>query len=547
MLIAILAISIIFLALAYRLMGNFLCRHCQVDDSRKTPAETNYDGVDYVPTRTSILFGHHFSSIAGAGPIVGPVLATMYFGWGPTWLWIVIGAIFFGGVHDFGSILMSLRYRGRTITEITNSLVGQRTAMFFRLFLVLALFYVIIVFLDLTASTFVAAPAVATASGWFILCAVVFGLALRWKGLPWPVTLAIFIPLTFVGLWLGHEFPAIIPEDFLGPVSAKSFWLLLIGIYCFSAAVLPVNILLQPRDFLSSIFLYAMMLVGILGLLFSGETLRAPIFSGFNTGMADPGYIFPVLFITVACGACSGFHSLVASGTTSKQIARESDAKPVAYGAMLLEALLAIFAMASVAIISQGDVQGKDPVQIFSIGAAVFMSALHIPEAYGREFTALTVSTFLLTTLDTCARLTRFMLSEMFKWEGASVRYLGTLIVVLVPSLISLQTFDGQPAWKALWPLFGATNQMMAGLALVTFVVFLKDRRLGYRFAMFPAMLMMLTPLTALVFMAMKFSPDNWFLPLISMGMFVLGISVAGMSLKFVFEVDSMKIVEPSK
>lgn len=537
MLIALLLVSIVILALAYRFYGAFLCRRCQIDDKHETPAHTRNDGVDYVPTRPSILFGHHFSSIAGGGPIVGPILATMLFGWGPTWLWILAGAIFIGGVHDFGSVIMSMRYRGRTISEITHSLVGVRTGMFFRLFLILALIYVIIVFLDLIASTFKEEPSVATASGWFILCAVLFGLMLRWKGLPWGITLLLFIPATFAGLWIGHLFPANIPTDLLG----GNFWLVLIITYCFVAAVLPVNVLLQPRDFLSSIFLYAMMAVGLVGLLFSDADLQAPLFRGFSTGDSNPAYLFPVLFITVACGACSGFHSLVASGTTSKQIDRERHVKPVAYGGMLVEGLLAVFAMACVAILSAGEIKGKDAVTIFANGASVFMTALHIPQEFGREFTALTVSTFLLTTLDTCTRLTRFMISEMLNWEGKAARYLGTLGVVLIPALVVTQKFDGVPPWKALWPLFGATNQMIAGLALVTFLVFLKDRQLAYRFALIPAMFMMITPLTALVLMAMDLSADNWLLPLMSAGMFILGVCVAGMSLKFVFKAESMK------
>ncbi len=422
---------------------------------------------------------------------------------------------------------MSLRYRGRTVTEITNSLVGPQTGMFFRIFLILSLIYVIIVFLDLTAGAFASSPAVATSSGWFMACAVGFGLVLRSKGLPMWATLTIFIPLTFAGLAVGHFFPA----EGIG----KNTWLTLIVVYCFGAAVLPVNVLLQPRDFLSSIFLYAMMLVGVLGLLFSGRTLQAPLFTGFSSAVPNVGYLFPVLFITVACGACSGFHSLVASGTTSKQIERESDAKPVAYGSMLVEGLLAVFALATIAIFSQDDLAGKGPVEIFSSGAAVFMSTFGIPEQIGREFTALTVSTFLLTTLDTCTRLTRFMISEMFGWDGPAARYLGTLGVVIVPALVALQSFDGMPAWKALWPLFGATNQLIAGLALVTFMVFLKDRRIGYHFVMIPALFMMICPLTALVFMAMNFSADNWLIPSISIAMFILGIFVAGMSLKFVF------------
>ncbi|MEO0794009.1 MAG: carbon starvation protein A [Verrucomicrobiota bacterium] len=530
MLVSIILISAVVLAVGYRIYGRFLCRRCQIDDSRKTPAHEFEDGVDFVPTSAPMVFGHHFSSIAGAGPIVGPILATMYFGWGPTWIWILIGAILFGGVHDFGSMLMSLRNGGRTITEITKTVIGKQTARYFRIFLVLALVYVIIVFLDLTSSTFAGTPAVATASGWFIFCAVGLGLVLRWKGLSMPVTLAIFIPLTFAGLALGHYLPA--------EGVPKNAWLAMILIYCFVASVLPVNTLLQPRDFLSSLFLYAMMFLGLVGLLFSGQSIEAPFFAGLNTDKANPGFLFPVLFVTVACGACSGFHSLVASGTTSKQVNRERDAIPLSYGAMLVEGFLAVFALATVAILSTQDLSGKTAVGIFATGSAVFMSTLGIPQSLGAEFTALTVSTFLLTTLDTSTRLTRFLIQEMFEWEGDASRYLGTFLVLLIPGVFAFQTFDGQPAWKVIWPLFGATNQMMAGLALVTFVVFLKDRSIAFKFALFPALFMMLSPLTALVFMAMD-SELGIFLQSISVGMFILGIFVAGMSLKFLLQSHS--------
>jgi len=531
MFIVLLVVSLFVLVVAYRFYGRFLCRRCQVTDDNKTPAVTENDGVDFLPTSAPILFGHHFSSIAGAGPIVGPILACMYFGWAPTWVWILVGAVLIGGVHDFGSLLMSLRNRGRSITEITHRVIGPRTAFYFRLFLLLALIYVIIVFLDITSLAFTHQPQVATASSWFVICAVGFGLVLRWKGLPWLATMAIFVPLTFAGLAIGHYFPMSISGE-----HAKTIWLLLIVGYCYVAAVLPVNVLLQPRDFLSSIFLYSMMLLGLLGLLFCNQPIQAPAFHGFTTDKVNPGFLFPVLFITVACGACSGFHSLVASGTTSKQVTRESDARPVAYGAMLVEGLLAIFALASIAVLSAGDIEGKDPVKIFSSGAAVFMGALGIPTSIGAEFTALTVSTFLLTTLDTCTRLTRFLIQEMFNWTGASARYLGTAAVLVIPAMVAPQTFEGLPAWKALWPIFGATNQMMAGLALVTFVVYLKDRQIAYKFVLIPAYLMMLSPLVALFFMAIKLDwQDNWLLPLLSIGMFFIGLYVAGKSLKYVF------------
>ncbi len=525
MLQVILVLSVLFFVLAYRFYGKFLAARCRSDDGHPTPATTHNDGVDYVPTRTSIVFGHHFSSIAGAGPIVGPIFAAQYFGWGPTWLWILIGSIFVGGVHDYGSTLMSLRFAGRTVSEITRSLVGKGTAQFFRIFLLLTLMYVIIVFADLTAGTFSTEPAVATASGWFVAAAVLFGWLLRRKGARFGRLLLIFVPLTFAGLLVGNLLPS--------PALSKNFWLALVLIYSLVAAVLPVDTLLQPRDFLSSTFLFAMLLLGVIGMMITDASFQIPLFEGFTTDKVNPGYLAPMLFITVACGACSGFHSLVASGTTSKQLKRESDAQRVAYGGMLLEGILAVFALATVAILSGADTQGMNPVAVFASGASVFFAHLGVPAELGVEFAALTVSTFLLTTLDTCTRLSRFLLEEFFDWRDQTSRYLGTLLVLIPPAALVFQTFNGEPAWKAIWPMFGSTNQLMAALALVTFVVYLKAKGIRYTFALIPALFMLAMPLLAMGLMALD-PEQSAVLRLLSVGMLVLGVFVAAMSLNFV-------------
>jgi carbon starvation protein len=524
MLQVLLVLSVLFLVLAYRFYGKFLATRCRADDAVPTPACTHKDGVDYVPTRTSIVFGHHFSSIAGAGPIVGPIFAAQYFGWGPTWLWILIGSIFVGGVHDYGSTLMSLRFAGRTVSEITRSLVGRRTAQFFRIFLLLTLMYVIIVFADLTAATFRTEPAVATASGWFVVAAVLFGWLLR-KGLRFGPLLLVFVPLTFAGLLVGNLFPA--------PVLGTNFWLAVVLIYSLVAAVLPVDALLQPRDFLSSTFLFAMLALGVAGMAITDAAMQIPAFEGFVSDKVNPGYLAPILFITVACGACSGFHSLVASGTTSKQLKLESDARRVAYGGMLLEGLLAVFALATVTILSPGQTAGQSPVALFASGASVFFGHLGIPPQLGVEFAALTVSTFLLTTLDTCTRLSRFLLEEYFDWRSQTSRYLGTVLVLLPPAALVFQTFNGQPAWKAIWPMFGSTNQLMAALALVTFVVYLKAKDIRYHFALIPALFMLAMPLSAMGLMVFD-AEQPLVLRVISVAMLALGVFVSAMSLNFV-------------
>ena len=525
MLTVLLLLSCLLCLLAYRWYGKFLSDRCQIDDHRMTPANEKEDGIDFVPARASVLFGHHFSSIAGAGPIVGPILAATYFGWGPTWAWILIGAILVGGVHDFGSTLMSVRNGGRSIADTMRSLVGEGAGKLFMLFVVLALIYVIIVFLDLTANTFAKQPAVASASGWFIVVAVIFGFLMRSGKFSLGKLAIIFFPLTFAGLAVGHFFPMV--------ELGKDFWIYATLGYCFVAAVLPVGLLLQPRDFLSAGFLYAILVVGVLGMLISGETLRMPAFTGWESEKL--GMLVPFLFITVACGACSGFHSIVSSGTTSKQIKRESDVRRISYGGMLVEGVLAVFAMGCVAVLTISEREtGGTPVGLFAAGAAKFFGAVGIPTNLGAEFAMLAISTFLLTTLDTCTRLTRFLIEELFAWRNETSRYLGTLLALVLPAILVFQQFpaaDGslQPAWKAIWPLFGATNQLLAALALLTFVVFLKASKVGYGFALLPAVVMMVMPMIALALMAWEHGLGS-LIGGTSGAMFLLGFFLMGSS-----------------
>lgn len=528
MLAAILVATCVFCYLAYRIYGGFLSRHCRLDDERETPASSQEDGVDYVPTRASVLFGHHFSSIAGAGPIVGPILAATYFGWGPTWAWILVGAVLVGGVHDFGSTLMSVRNGGRSIADTMRNLVGEGAGRLFLVFVVLALVYVIIVFLDLTSGAFAKKPEVATASGWFILTALAFGWVLLRRAVPLSKAVWIFIPLTFAGLAVGHYFPA--------PGWDKDVWTCLILGYCFVAAVLPVGILLQPRDFLSAGFLYAILGLGLLGAFFANQPIRMDAFYGWESEKL--GMLMPFLFITVACGACSGFHSIVSSGTTSKQIRRESDVRRVSYGGMLVEGVLAVFAMGCVAVLTVGEREALgSPVGLFSAGAAKFFASLGIPASLGGEFAMLAISTFLLTTLDTCTRLTRFLIEELFDWRNEGSRYLGTLAALALPAVLVFQTFPGPdgspvPAWRAIWPLFGATNQLLAALALLTFVVFLKASKVSYGFALLPAVVMIVMPMTALAMMTQKYGFDSM-LGSVSAAMFLLGFFLITLSWRY--------------
>jgi carbon starvation protein len=509
--------------LAYRFYGSWIERRLEIDDNRPTPAVSREDGVDYVPTLPAVVFGHHFSSIAGAGPIVGPIVAAAAFGWGPAWFWVLLGAIFVGGVHDFGATVMSMRYGGRSIIEAFRRLVGEWTGRVFLIFVLFSLVYVVIVFLDLTAQGFVTTPSVATASGWFVLIALIFGRVLGRTSLPRGLEITILVLLTYAGLAVGHYLPA---EDF-----GKTFWMVAILIYCFVAAILPVNLLMQPRDFLSATFLYAIMILGVLGVLLRGQPMELEFFKGFEA--VNLGMMVPFLFITVACGACSGFHSMVASGTTSKQLQRETDARKVAYGGMLVEGILAAFAIVCVGVV--GGMQGT-AVGTFAQGAGLFFSALGIPQELGVEFASLAVSTFLLTTLDTCTRLARFLVEELTGWNGKASRILITLGLALFAAFFALQEFagpDGKPmaAWQALWPLFGATNQLLAALALVTFIVFLRSRGIQIWFALIPTVIMVVMPTMALVEMTLD-SRMSYILRVSAAVQFALGGAIIYMSIR---------------
>lgn len=528
-----LILSALLLVIAYRFYGRFLERRCRIDPQCVTPACEINDGVDYVPTRASVLFGHHFSSIAGAGPIVGPIIAASLFGWLPTWIWIIVGSIFVGGVHDFGSTLMSLRYRGQSITATCRDLIGEKTGKLFLVFVLLALVYVIVVFLDLTVVGFVEQPAVATASGWFVFVAIIFGWIIGKTKLRFKVVMPVFVLLTYLGLWIGIQFPI--------PPFSKTTLTFLVLVYCYCAAILPVKVLMQPRDFLSATYLYAILFLGIVGLMVQRSEFRLPVYTSFNP--QDWSYLTPVLFITVACGACSGFHSIVSSGTTSKQIRTERDVKRVSYGAMLVEGLLAVFALTCLGV--SGPVDGG-PVAAFSSGSAIFFSGLGIPETVGIAFATLAVSTFLLTTLDTCTRLTRFLIEELFDWHTVQSRYFGTLLVLIFPTMAAFSKFTGPegvtvPAWKAIWPLFGATNQLLAALALITFVVFLKDRRIAFGFALLPTVVMLIMPLAALLIMVVQYGPIS-LIGGTALVMALLGCYMTAVSFKKIFERQTLNV-----
>lgn len=517
-LILLLTVSGILFLLAYRIYGSYIASKLKIDNKNITPAHTEQDGVDYVPGAVPVVLGHHFSSIAGAGPIVGPIIAVA-FGWIPAVLWIVFGGIFFGAVHDITSLVASLRHKGKTIGEIIERYIGSLGKSLFLIFAFATLILVIAVFMDIVARTFVSVPAAASASVGFTFLAIGFGLIFKSGKIPFWLLSAIGVVIMYVMVYGGVLFP--IHLSYGG-------WVLAMLIYIFFAAVSPVQILLQPRDYLNSFLLYGMIVFGIIGIFVANPTTRMSNEIHFH--VEGLGYLFPLLFVTVACGAISGFHSLVASGTTSKQLNKESDAKTIGFGGMLIESMLAILAVAAVMVLSRDNYLSSltelGPVTLFAEGIGGFIAAIGIPESLAVTFVALTVSAFALTSLDTCTRLARITLQEYFDAEDTPVkivtnnRFLNTGLVVILSCTLLL---TGQ--FQDLWPIFGSANQLLAALALLAVSVWLIKTGVNPIFALIPMVFMFVVTLSSLVIFTWdNFMSHNYILAGFSLLLFILAV-----------------------
>ncbi|MBN2897949.1 MAG: carbon starvation protein A [Clostridia bacterium] len=512
-LILILIAAVVFVV-AYITYGAYLAKKWGIDPSRKTPAHTIADGVDYVPAKAPVLLGHHFSSIAGAGPIVGPIGAAI-FGWIPVFLWIIIGSVFFGGVHDMGALFASVRHDGKSLGEVIGVTMGKNGKRLFAVFAWLTLLLVVAAFTNIVANTFVAVPAAATASCLFILVAILFGVFVYRRGMSLMVGSVIGVALLMLSIYLGTLFPVSL---------SKTAWMLILLAYIFVASVTPVWILLQPRDYLNSFLLYAMLIGGFVGVIFMNPKLQLASVTSFKIGSAT---LFPMLFVTVACGAISGFHSLVGSGTTSKQIDNEKDIRLVGYGSMLIEGILATLAIITAGYIGADKLSellaNGGPVNVFSSGLGEFMTSFGLPLATGTSFTALAISAFALTSLDTATRLARFIFQEFFDTQsenGESLitnRYVSTLITVAFGGALA---FKG---WVAIWPLFGSANQLLAALALLALAIWLKQAGKEYKMAIIPMVFMFAVTLVALV-QLMIANVGNYILFGFAVALFILAL-----------------------
>lgn len=500
----ILIAAMLLLMIAYQTYGRFVAGRLDINPANKVPSHEQRDGVDYEPAAAPVVLGHHFASIAGAGPIVGPIAAAA-FGWLPALLWILIGSVFIGAVHDFTSLVASLRHQGRSVGDLIEDYVGARGKRLFIIFALATLILVIAVFTNVVVTTFEAEPRVASASVFFIGAAVVFGLLIRIARLSLLPATFLGIALLILSLWLSISVGITLPESvslFGLVVSARTMWVLIVLAYVGVAAVTPVWLLLQPRDYLNSFLLYAMMLGAVVGIFAARPTLQLKSFEGFQ--VENVGFIFPLLFVTVACGAISGFHSLVASGTTSKQLDSEADAKFVGYGAMLIEAVLAVVALIAASVLDGSTYAAlrNNPIGIFSNGVGTFMATLNIPLVAATTFVALTISAFALTTLDTCARLARFLVQELFtdrrvERDAQSLlsrnRFVSTALVVVAGAAL---TFSGQ--FSELWPVFGSANQLLAALALLSVATWLAHRGTRNLFVVIPMLFMYVVTVAAL-------------------------------------------------
>lgn len=551
-------IAIVVLGGAYLLYGRYLEKKWGIDPNAKTPAYEMEDGVDYVPADTNVVFGHQFASIAGAGPINGPIQAAL-FGWLPVMLWILIGGVFFGAVQDFASMYASVKNKGRTIGYIIEEYIGKMGKKLFLLFCWLFCILVVAAFADVVAGTFngftaneagelmkvTANGAVATTSMLFIIEAVALGMLLKYGKLPKWLNTVIAVAMLVVAVAVGLKFPIFL---------SRGVWHIIIFLYIMVACVVPVWALLQPRDYLNSYLLVFMIAAAVAGIFVANPACNLEAFSGFHV---DGQYLFPILFVTIACGAVSGFHSLVSSGTASKQIKNEKNMLPVSFGAMLMESMLAIIALIAVASFAKGEAAAQGLTtqpQIFAGAIANFLTAAGLPYSLVFTLINLAVSAFALTSLDSVARVGRLSFQEFFMDDDTDEenmspflkvvtnKYFATAITLILAYLLA------KVGYAEIWPLFGSANQLLSVLALIACAVFLKRTKRQGAMLWIPMVFMMAVTFTALgmtifklgnAFITTGLSLGNTLQLIFAVLLLILGVIVTVQGIKKLFERNS--------
>ena len=547
------AIAIVVLGGAYLLYGRYLANKWGIDPNAKTPAYELEDGVDYVPADTNVVFGHQFASIAGAGPINGPIQAAM-FGWLPVLLWILIGGVFFGAVQDFASMYASVKNKGRTIGYIIEEYIGKLGKKLFLAFCWLFCILVIAAFADVVAGTFngftlndageaaekiQANGAVAMTSMLFILEAVGLGFIIKYCKLNKWVNTGIAILMLVAAVAIGLNVPVFL---------SRGIWHLIIFAYICIACVVPVWSLLKPRDYLNSYLLIFMIVAAVIGIFIANPQCNLNAFNGFTV---NGQYLFPILFVTIACGAVSGFHSLVSSGTASKQIKNEKNMLPVSFGAMLMESMLAVIALIAVASFASGEAaaQGlKTQPQIFAGAIANFLTAAGLPYSLVFTLINLAVSAFALTSLDSVARIGRLSFQEFFQEDDPAKaspiskvmtnKYFATVITLVLAYLLA------KVGYAEIWPLFGSANQLLSALALIACAVFLKKTNRQGVMLWVPMFFMLVVTFSALgmtivklvnAFAAGGLTVGTFLQLVFAVLLLILGVIVAGAGIRKLF------------
>ncbi len=518
-------ISLGFLYAGYRIYGKLISRLWDLNPNRPTPAHVKRDSTDYIPAKHwSVLFGHHFASIAGAAPIIGPVLAVYYWGWAGGFLWILLGSVFLGAVHDFSSLIASIRNGGQSVAAICRDTLGRKANVIFSVFLWLALVFVVAVFAAVGAGTLVSKPEVVLPALGIIPVAVLVGFLIYRAGVSQVIATVIGIILLGALLIGGNYYPITISGWTDNP---QTVWMIILLLYAFVASVLPVNILLQPRDYISTFLLFFGLFFGYLGIVISNPSLSSPAFAGASHPVGGP--LWPMLFVTIACGAISGFHSVVASGTTSKQLASEKNAPIIGYGGMLAEGALAVLALIAVAaglkvgVYSEIMMAEEAPIKAFAIGYGNLTRPLF--GNYGILIAVTVLNAFIITTLDTATRISRYLTEELFSLKN---KYLSTTIIIGFAFYLALGS------WKKIWPIFGASNQLVATLALLVLSAYLLSKKRKTLYTVIPAIIMFFTSGGALLWQLNKFIKDgNYILTFITGLLFLLALYMAFLTLNY--------------